>query len=44
MTDPVILPSGHIVDRPVIMRHLLNTPTDPFTRQALSEDMLRPGK
>lgn len=43
MTDPVMLPSGHIVDRPVIMRHLLNTPTDPFTRQPLSEEMLQPG-
>ena len=23
MTDPVRLPSGHIVDKPVIMRHIL---------------------
>lgn len=44
MTDPVVLPSGHIVDRPVIMRHLLNTPTDPFTRQPLNESMLQPGR
>ena len=43
MEDPVYLPSGHIMDRSVIMRHLLNTSTDPFNRQPLTEDMLRPG-
>ncbi|KAL3639480.1 E3 ubiquitin-protein ligase pub1 [Castilleja foliolosa] len=31
MKDPVILPSSKvIVDRPVIQRHLLSDPTDPF--------------
>lgn len=44
MTDPVLLPSGQIMDRPVIMRHLLNSNTDPFNRQLLTEEMLVPGK
>jgi ubiquitin conjugation factor E4 B len=44
MDDPVTLPSGKVMDRPVIMRHLLNSSTDPFSRQPLSEDMLQPGK
>lgn len=43
MNDPVLLPSGKVMDRPVIMRHLLNSSTDPFSRQPLSEDMLQPG-
>ncbi|VDK82794.1 unnamed protein product [Litomosoides sigmodontis] len=42
MTDPVILPSGHKMDRKHIMRHLLSSPTDPFTRQPLSETQLIP--
>lgn len=45
MEDPVLLPSsGKIMDRPVIIRHLLNSQTDPFNRQPLSEDDLTPGK
>jgi len=40
MQDPVILPSGKVMDRSVIMRHLLNSSTDPFNRQPLSEEML----
>lgn len=40
MTDPVILPSGVIMDRPIIMRHLLNSQTDPFNRQPLTESQL----
>ncbi|XP_048097638.1 ubiquitin conjugation factor E4 B isoform X3 [Alosa alosa] len=40
MTDPVILPSGNIMDRSIILRHLLNSPTDPFNRQELTESML----
>ncbi|XP_024239472.1 ubiquitin conjugation factor E4 B isoform X6 [Oncorhynchus tshawytscha] len=40
MTDPVILPSGNIMDRAIILRHLLNSPTDPFNRQPLNESML----
>lgn len=44
MSDPVVLPSGKIMDRSIIARHLLNSSTDPFNRQPLTEDMLRPGK
>ena len=44
MTDPVTLPSGIVMDRSIIMRHLLNDPTDPFNRQPLTEDDLVPGK
>lgn len=41
MSDPVILPSSNkIVDRAIIIRHLLNSKTDPFNRQPLSEEML----
>jgi len=42
MTDPVILPSGVIMDRPIILRHLLNSQTDPFNRQLLTESQLEP--
>uniref|UniRef100_A0A2S2NI79 Ubiquitin conjugation factor E4 B n=2 Tax=Aphidini TaxID=33387 RepID=A0A2S2NI79_SCHGA len=43
MDDPVTLPSsGKVMDRPVIIRHLLNSQTDPFNRQPLSEDDLTP--
>lgn len=44
MTDPVRLPSGTVMDRSVILRHLLNSPTDPFNRQTLTESMLEPGR
>ena len=40
MTDPVILPSGVTMDRPIILRHLLNSQTDPFNRQPLTESQL----
>lgn len=40
MSDPVQLPSGTIMDRAIITRHLLNSNTDPFNRQHLTEDML----
>ncbi|CAN8015971.1 unnamed protein product, partial [Ixodes persulcatus] len=43
MEDPVVLPSGNVVDKGTIVRHLLNSNTDPFNRQPLTEDMLRPG-
>ena len=43
MVDPVLLHSGKVMDRYVIIRHLLNSSTDPFSRQPLSEDMLLPG-
>ena len=44
MDDPVILPSGKVVDRCYIVRHLLNQLTDPFNRQRLTEDMLVSGE
>merc|ERR1711993_181303 len=44
MEDPVLLPtSGKIMDRKHITRHLLSTPNDPFNRQPLTEEMLKPG-
>ena len=42
MEEPVRLPSGMVVDRPVIVRHLLNSSIDPFNRQPLTLDMLVP--
>ena len=42
MSDPVLLPSGMVMDRPIIVRHLLTTSHDPFNRQPLSLDMLVP--
>ncbi|KAK8726998.1 hypothetical protein OTU49_009871 [Cherax quadricarinatus] len=44
MEDPVELPSGVVMDRPTIVRHLLNDPTDPFTRQPLTEEQLLPAE
>ncbi|CAH0564355.1 unnamed protein product [Brassicogethes aeneus] len=35
MTDPVLLPSGLVMDRSVIMRHLLNSNTDPLINKVL---------
>jgi hypothetical protein len=42
MEDPVALPSGVIMDRAVISRHLLNDATDPFNRQPLTVEQLKP--
>ena len=42
MSDPVRLPSGMVMDRPIIIRHLLNSSQDPFNRQELTVDMLEP--
>lgn len=42
MRDPVKLPSGNVVERRVIVQHLLNDPRDPFSREPLTEDMLVP--
>ncbi|XP_068094965.1 ubiquitin conjugation factor E4 B isoform X1 [Hyperolius riggenbachi] len=42
MLEPVRLPSGTIMDRSIILRHLLNSSTDPFNRQPLTESMLEP--
>ncbi len=45
MIDPVLLPtSNKIMDRSIIMRHLLNSATDPFNRMALTEDKLASGR
>ncbi|VDO61881.1 unnamed protein product [Heligmosomoides polygyrus] len=42
MEDPVRLPSGHIMDRKHIMRHLLSSQTNPFNRATLTEEELEP--
>lgn len=43
MSDPVMLPSSHsVVDRRTIVMHLLNSETDPFNRQPLTEAELIP--
>ena len=42
MTDPVRLPSGHIMDRNSIKQHLLNDELNPFTREKLTVDDLVP--
>ncbi|CAI2324119.1 unnamed protein product [Caenorhabditis sp. 36 PRJEB53466] len=42
MIDPVKLPSGHIMDRAVIERHLLSTPNNPFNRAQLTVGELLP--
>jgi ubiquitin conjugation factor E4 A len=43
MRDPVVLPSsGKIVDRSTIARHILSDQFDPFNRQPLTMDMVRP--
>ena len=44
MVEPVLLPtSGKVMDRAIILRHLLNSTTDPFSRQPLTVEMLQPG-
>ena len=42
MMDPVKLPSGHIVDRSTIMQHMLNSPTNPFSREPLEVEDIVP--
>ncbi len=42
MLDPVILPSGHFVDRSTITQHLLNDPIDPFNREEMTIDDIKP--
>ncbi|XP_022696423.1 ubiquitin conjugation factor E4 A-like isoform X2 [Varroa jacobsoni] len=45
MTDPVILPSsGVTVDRNTIARHLLSDQTDPFNRQPLNLEQVKPNE
>ena len=43
MTDPVVLPGGTVMEKSIIIRHLLNSQTDPFNRQPLTESQLLPG-
>ena len=43
MKDPVLLPpSGTIIDRATILKHLMVDQTDPFNRQPLTKEMLQP--
>ena len=42
MIDPVILPSGHYVDRSTITQHLLNDPIDPFNREEMTIEDVKP--
>ncbi|EGT31621.1 hypothetical protein CAEBREN_20574 [Caenorhabditis brenneri] len=42
MEDPVKLPSGQVMDRAVIERHLLSTPNNPFNRAPLTKEELVP--
>lgn len=44
MLDPVKLPSGIITDRKHILRHLLTSPIDPFSRLPCTIEDLVPGK
>jgi len=42
MKDPVSLPSGVVMERSIIERHLLNSSTDPFSRLPLTAEQLVP--
>ncbi len=42
MEDPVKLPSGKICDRSTILRHMLSSEFDPYSKQKLTVDMLQP--
>ena len=42
MMDPVVLPSGHFVDRATITQHLLNDPIDPFNREEMTIEDVKP--
>ena len=44
MTDPLTLPSGNVIDRSVLERHLLSAQTDPFTRAHLTIDQATPNE
>jgi ubiquitin conjugation factor E4 B len=44
MEDPVLLPSGHCVDRSTITQHLLNDPTNPFNREPLTMEQVKPAE
>mmetsp|Transcript_4918 Transcript_4918/g.31454 ORF Transcript_4918/g.31454 Transcript_4918/m.31454 type:complete len:1286 (-) Transcript_4918:321-4178(-) len=42
MTEPVMLPSNNVLDRKTILQHLMNTPSDPFTREPLTIESCKP--
>eukprot|EP00937_MAST-01D_sp_MAST-1D-sp2_P000440 g440.t1 len=42
MESPMLLPSGNVMERAVLERHLLSSATDPFTREHLALDMATP--
>ena len=42
MSNPILLPSGNVVDRATIERHILNQKNDPYSRQPLSIEELEP--
>jgi ubiquitin conjugation factor E4 B len=42
MKEPVVLPSGHYVDRSTITQHLLNDSIDPFSREPMTIDDVKP--
>ena len=42
MKSPVELPSGHVVDDSTIRQHLLNELSDPFSRQPLEPENVKP--
>lgn len=45
MKDPVILPGSKTrIDRSTIRSHLLSDPTDPFSRQPLKIEDVKPGE
>ncbi|KAK4189914.1 ubiquitin elongating factor core-domain-containing protein [Podospora australis] len=44
MSDPVTLPSNHVVDRSTITQHLLSDPKDPYTRQPMTIDDVVPNE
>ncbi|PHH65787.1 hypothetical protein CDD81_1514 [Ophiocordyceps australis] len=42
MKDPVVLPSGKVLDRSTIVQHLLGVASDPYSRQPMTVDDLQP--
>jgi len=42
MADPVVLPSGKVVDRTSIAKHLLTSSTDPYNREPMTIDDVKP--
>ena len=42
MQDPVLLPSNNVTDLSMIKKHLLNDPTDPYTREPSKIENVNP--